>query len=65
MFGFDINYNDLPARFRKGSVFVRDVDDSSLPDRLSKGKTRRTKVELLHCDIIGEQFWTERPYILE
>ncbi|KAI0044291.1 tRNAHis guanylyltransferase [Auriscalpium vulgare] len=44
---FGVNYNTLPDRFRKGSVFVRE------------------EIVLLHCDIIGDAFWSERPYVLE
>ncbi|KAI8980123.1 tRNAHis guanylyltransferase [Trametes punicea] len=94
---FGINYNDLPARFRKGSVLVRaeahtkpghqvsepmdetaaDAGTSALapPNTLNdatadvqnpkKQKTRtRTTIELLHCDIIGDDFWAARPNIL-
>jgi tRNA(His) guanylyltransferase len=64
MFGFKINYNELPARFRKGSVLLREEDDSDRLGRVSKGKKPHTKVTLLHCDIIGDLFWQERPYIL-
>jgi tRNA(His) guanylyltransferase len=32
-----------------------------------KQKERQTwtRITLLHCDIIGDEFWDERPYILE
>ncbi|CDO74954.1 hypothetical protein BN946_scf184945.g26 [Trametes cinnabarina] len=91
---FGINYNELPARFRKGSVLVRTEvqeaieKDESIPGRPSpssesdthdrspaaievaikptkKKKAKvRTTVELLHCDIIGDDFWNSRPSIL-
>ncbi|KAI0649201.1 tRNAHis guanylyltransferase [Trametes meyenii] len=85
---FDINYNELPAQFRKGSVLVRsevprgadeenEVPPSSTflgstsPNTTSaaqgKGKKKarvRTTIELLHCDIIGDEFWNARPNIL-
>ncbi|KAL1949433.1 hypothetical protein VTO73DRAFT_8314 [Trametes versicolor] len=84
---FGINYNDLPARFRKGSILVRTeipgevetepVQELSAPtedpsqDPAPKSKKEkkpkirvRTTVDLLHCDIIGDEFWTTRPNIL-
>ncbi|KAH9850310.1 tRNAHis guanylyltransferase [Lenzites betulinus] len=85
---FGINYNELPAKFRKGSVLVRTeitkdpeegrTDDpvcvsspdpvskeTAKPSKTEKKKARvRTSVELLHCDIIGEEFWAVRPNIL-
>jgi len=27
-------------------------------------RERMTKIELLHCDIIGDEFWDRRPWIL-
>ena len=33
-----------------------------------KGKAKKaralTRVTVLHCDLIGDEFWRERPYIL-
>ncbi|KAI0710215.1 tRNAHis guanylyltransferase [Earliella scabrosa] len=77
---FDINYNELPARFRKGSVLVReevaqtgddaertDGNAAAPPNRQQAQKKKpkiRTTVELYHCDIIGDEFWNARPNIL-
>ncbi|KZT73566.1 tRNAHis guanylyltransferase [Daedalea quercina L-15889] len=87
---FSINYNSLPARFRKGSILVREkvvpdkTDVQALgaegatdsPDAVSSGTpgptsgkpAKKPKVqfttELLHCDIIGDEFWEQRPYLL-
>ncbi|KAH9902955.1 tRNAHis guanylyltransferase [Cubamyces lactineus] len=85
---YGINYNDLPARYRKGSVLVRtevpgelDVEatnaqpiESPAPApptaaKSSQGSKKkkervRTVVELLHCDIIGDDFWNARPNLL-
>ncbi|KAI0327838.1 tRNAHis guanylyltransferase [Cubamyces sp. BRFM 1775] len=96
---YGINYNDLPARYRKGSVLVRTEVRTSIPHRCrvpgevdpetagtqplespspapptatkpsqqgsKKKKERiRTVVELLHCDIIGDDFWNARPNLL-
>ena len=30
-----------------------------------KSTKQQMRVTLLHCDIIGEDFWNERPYLLE
>jgi len=30
-----------------------------------KGTKQQMRVTLLHCDIIGDEFWNERPYLLE
>ncbi|KAI0833395.1 tRNAHis guanylyltransferase [Trametes gibbosa] len=86
---FGINYNELPARLRKGSVMVRTeipddhekdraevpidpspsdsaVERNAKPRKAEKKRKARvsTTVELLHCDIIGEEFWTARPNLL-
>ncbi|KAJ1941073.1 tRNA-histidine guanylyltransferase 1-like, partial [Linderina pennispora] len=59
---FGINYNDEKEIFKKGSVLVREntLVDVTTPD----GKcTKRTKtaVVTMHCDIIRDAFWNERP----
>ncbi|KAJ7140076.1 Thg1 C terminal domain-containing protein [Mycena crocata] len=75
---FKINYNTLDPRFRKGSILVREqvLEDSSLditstgePDEPSgirmRGRTKpRTKIVVLHEDIIQDNFWDARPEIL-
>ncbi|KAJ2918134.1 hypothetical protein MD484_g2247, partial [Candolleomyces efflorescens] len=116
---FKINYNQLDARFRKGSILVRedveeprpslnqdglpkqssiDAQTHSPPDPIAdseasdtvtmggtsasppseeqkknekkekKGKKAKakppTRVVLLHCDIIKDDFWNERPLLL-
>ncbi|KAH9925468.1 Thg1 C terminal domain-containing protein [Amylocystis lapponica] len=86
---FNVNYNEVSLRYRKGSILVREPilpeasqgadlgtsenTASSVPALSSslsvtkKGKAPKvkTKVELLHCDIISDSFWDERPYLLE
>ncbi|KZT54470.1 tRNAHis guanylyltransferase [Calocera cornea HHB12733] len=54
---FGINYNALPARYRKGSVLVRTkpVLSPSNPNG---------EVAVLHVDIIRDEFWEERPWLL-
>ncbi|KAG6809771.1 hypothetical protein H0H93_015510 [Arthromyces matolae] len=87
---FQINYNEIDERFRKGSVLVREeivteppsaateltlsngenatpVVDRVLPNKKEKKKRDvkpKTKVVVLHCDIIKDQFWDDRPSIL-
>ncbi|KAH9930057.1 Thg1 C terminal domain-containing protein [Fomitopsis serialis] len=79
---FGTNYNNLPARYRKGSILVREqvVPDASTllapgperaagsPDVENSISPELTKaqftVELLHGDIIGDEFWDQRPYLL-
>ncbi|KAI0729243.1 Thg1 C terminal domain-containing protein [Fomitopsis betulina] len=82
---FNINYNSLPARFRKGSVLVREqiapevtsaegtesspdlnnLNITGLPVRKPAKKPKvQFSVEVLHCDIIGDEFWKQRPYLL-
>ncbi|KAF9048836.1 Thg1 C terminal domain-containing protein [Panaeolus papilionaceus] len=47
---FGINYNILDARFRKGSVILREE--------------KRTRIVIEHCDIIKDEFWKARSDIL-
>ncbi|KAJ7266552.1 Thg1 C terminal domain-containing protein, partial [Mycena rebaudengoi] len=74
---FNINYNTLDARFRKGSTLVReDIPDEPTPhsgplldpeDATKKMRGRakpRTRVVVLHCDIIKDDFWESRTHIL-
>ncbi|KAF7964945.1 hypothetical protein HWV62_14424 [Athelia sp. TMB] len=77
---FQVNYNDISARFRKGSVIVREEIPSSLHEdppnesqvvadkpgkKSQKSKEKfRTRIELLHCDIISDNFWQQRPRLL-
>ncbi|KAH9964736.1 Thg1 C terminal domain-containing protein [Lactifluus volemus] len=58
---FGINYNALPSPFRKGSVLLLDGE----PDPPVKERQGSTRITLLHCDIIGDEFWEQRPYLLD
>ncbi|XP_071441713.1 probable tRNA(His) guanylyltransferase [Hetaerina americana] len=56
---FNINYNNEPEVFRKGTTIVR--------TKASSQKTNEKFVqglEVLHCDIIGDKFWNEHTHIL-
>ncbi|KAJ7503327.1 Thg1 C terminal domain-containing protein [Mycena galericulata] len=82
---FNVNYNTLDPRFRKGSTLVReeiveeeshlpgneDPTDTSVPGSdappVSQMRSRtkpRTRIVVLHCDIIRDEFWDARPDIL-
>ncbi|OCH94806.1 tRNAHis guanylyltransferase [Obba rivulosa] len=85
---FSINYNLLPARYRKGSILIREpippaaqahsesaivspdvstaeVQAASTPALKPEKKARvKTTVILAHCDIIGDEFWASREYLL-
>jgi tRNA(His) guanylyltransferase len=62
---FKINYNNLPERFRKGSIVLReDIDPDVQTPVMKKASKAKTKVVVLHCDLIGDQFWQERLGIL-
>ncbi|KAH9955893.1 Thg1 C terminal domain-containing protein [Russula dissimulans] len=92
---FNINYNAVPSRYRKGSVLVRepvlnlDGDETEgkktsvrdvartshalvgpeselvSPKLREKYRTKHEamRIALLHCDIIGDEFWKHRPYL--
>ena len=55
---FNINYNNEPQMFRKGTTLIR----KSLLDEDNK---RKYTVVHLDVDIIGEKFWKENPEILD
>ncbi|KAF8837643.1 tRNAHis guanylyltransferase [Paxillus ammoniavirescens] len=80
---FKINYNELPARFRKGSVVVGEVvpqdavdanatkppvvqgeGTSRPPPKARKGDKSKMTIQVLHCDVIGDEFWMARPHLL-
>ncbi|CAN6332274.1 unnamed protein product [Urochloa humidicola] len=59
---FQINYDDEPAMFRKGSSVYREkvnIDDDGNPL-----KRPRLKVTVAHVDIIGPDFWGNHQDIL-
>ncbi|XP_065705130.1 probable tRNA(His) guanylyltransferase isoform X2 [Patagioenas fasciata] len=71
---FNINYNNEPLMYRKGTVLIWQKINEVMTKKIKLPKeaeekevevTRtRTKVIPLHCDIIGDQFWEEYPEIL-
>lgn len=62
---FGINYAELPAMFRRGSVVLRvtrAVDAVS-----SRGEPivrQKSAVEVVHEDIIRDAFWHAHPHLL-
>ncbi|CAL1716157.1 unnamed protein product [Somion occarium] len=70
---FNINYNSLPERFRKGSVLVKEDTpvEGEVPEKAQSLDTRdlnnsktSSQVVLHHCDIIKDDFWDARPFLL-
>ncbi|KAG5940521.1 Glucose-responsive transcription factor [Claviceps pazoutovae] len=82
---FNINYNNEPEIFKKGSVIFRDyklvdaerhavaleMDDLAEPVQQSKiqaerDRKKRAKARIVveHTDIIKDEFWNRRPWIL-
>ncbi|TFK99497.1 tRNAHis guanylyltransferase [Pterulicium gracile] len=77
---FGVNYSKVPERFRKGSVIVRDLISEPQPESNVEGdgghthsprKKRKDKskpqytIQILHCDIIKDDFWLARQHLLE
>ncbi|XP_035263456.1 probable tRNA(His) guanylyltransferase isoform X2 [Anguilla anguilla] len=70
---FNINYNNEPLIHRKGTSLIWEKVDETTTKQIRVSNedkevavTRsRKRVSAHHCDIIGDQFWTEHPDILE
>ncbi|KAJ8620990.1 hypothetical protein MRB53_029519 [Persea americana] len=64
---FNLNYNTLPAIFRKGSCVFRDkVEDIvKYTECGDPVKRSRLKVITYHCDIIEKTFWDKHQHILK
>ncbi|KIJ62911.1 hypothetical protein HYDPIDRAFT_41602 [Hydnomerulius pinastri MD-312] len=82
---FQVNYNEISARFKKGSVIVRELlnepedvtatlelepvttrgeETIRAPPKRKEKRKPKTTIEILHCDIIGDEFWQARPHLL-
>ncbi|MCO5597441.1 hypothetical protein L7F22_051519 [Adiantum nelumboides] len=63
---YGINYNDLPAIFRKGSyVFRKTVSAAAMmEDNVKVCVKQRYVLTIEHGDIISDTFWKENPHIL-
>lgn len=66
LYKFGINYNNIDAMYRKGTVLVREavtgIEVSS--SGVSVERTRK-KVNTMYCDIIGDEFWKDRAALFE
>ncbi|KAF5179624.1 tRNA(His) guanylyltransferase [Thalictrum thalictroides] len=64
---FNINYSNLPAIFRKGSCVFKDKVEEIVKhtERGDPVKRLRKKVVVSHCDVIGDRFWKDHPWILD
>ncbi|KAL8795879.1 MAG: hypothetical protein Q9195_001759 [Heterodermia aff. obscurata] len=71
---FQINYNNEPGMFKKGSVIYREdnhehgsADSEDWGLKLHGGKERKrplkAKVVIEHVDIIKDDFWIKRPWL--
>lgn len=70
---FGINYNNEPEIYKKGTIYVRDIEEKPVSEpssELSKGqlnrlqkRLRKSEIKELHCDIIQAQFWEARPWL--
>jgi tRNA(His) guanylyltransferase len=57
---FQINYNNLPAMFRRGTILIRK------PARLETDRSKdQGAVQESHEDLIAPAFWQEHAWILE
>lgn len=70
---YGINYNSLPAIFRKGSMLYKVKKDCQELVKNKQGREdgqikyvtrQRIVVELDHVDIISDKFWKENPDVL-
>ncbi|TIA92718.1 hypothetical protein E3P99_00479 [Wallemia hederae] len=75
---YGINYNTLDEMYKKGSVLVRDPPplpevpkDGAYKEKKRIEKLRkdgidgtRGSVQILHVDIIKDDFWNQRPWLL-
>lgn len=59
---FGINYNSEPLQYRKGTTVIKKKVEVPIE---GGGTKLKSKLTLLDCDIIGEDFWTENPQLLD
>ncbi|XP_014665993.1 PREDICTED: probable tRNA(His) guanylyltransferase isoform X2 [Priapulus caudatus] len=67
---FGINYNQEPEILKKGTILLRKeiaeevtITDHKTKEPKSVTKVRK-KIEAVNCDLIGDTFWVEHPYLL-
>ncbi|CAB3989393.1 probable tRNA(His) guanylyltransferase [Paramuricea clavata] len=63
---FNINYNNLPEMFRKGTVLLWEKAEKMVSKSKGDSTTVRVypQVVMLHVDIIKDDFWESRPNLL-
>lgn len=71
---FNINYNNEPLMYRKGTLLLwKKVNEVSVKKIKTPQEAEEKEVQVtrtrsqtvpLHCDIIGELFWEEHPELL-
>ncbi|XP_063148206.1 probable tRNA(His) guanylyltransferase isoform X3 [Candoia aspera] len=71
---FNINYNNEPLIYRKGTILVWQKVNEIIRKKIkTPGETEEKEIEVtqirntpvpLYCDIIGDQFWKQYPEIL-
>eukprot|EP00033_Pygsuia_biforma_P001729 GCRY01001936.1.p1 GENE.GCRY01001936.1~~GCRY01001936.1.p1 ORF type:complete len:259 (+),score=18.90 GCRY01001936.1:169-945(+) len=64
---FGINYNNEQPRHRKGSFLFRTTEKVPVLDKRTNSTTLKQKkvIQEVHQDIIGDQFWKERSFLLD
>ncbi|XP_077466527.1 putative tRNA(His) guanylyltransferase isoform X2 [Stigmatopora argus] len=64
---FDINYNNEPTVYKKGTTLIW-VKDETVTNNVVNGKKKdksKRRVQAYHSDIIGQDFWEQHSNILE
>ncbi|CAK7903257.1 tRNA(His) guanylyltransferase [[Candida] anglica] len=71
---FNINYNNEPEIYKKGTVLVRENPNlrqeltEELSDRQKQReikKLHKSRIETYHIDLINDKFWEDRPWIFQ
>ncbi|MCL7033337.1 hypothetical protein MKW94_027683 [Papaver nudicaule] len=62
---FNMNYNELPAIFRKGSCVFRDKVEEKCNGNGQPVERLTSKLVIDHPDIIGDEFWVDHRHILK
>lgn len=74
-----VNYNNEPEMFKKGTIIVREYDQwgaqeqqrenghnlSAKQKQKAEKSRRKARIAVHHTDIIKDEFWNERPWLLE
>lgn len=65
---FGFNYNNDQEMFKKGTVVVKEMDTTGLSSRQIERQVKKagkSSVDVLHVDIIRDEFWDARPWLLQ